>query len=282
MPFPATEESPKSWCDLVGIFATLKGEWLFRGAMAGWDAEPSLERVCTHWGISFDKAPDAERKLLREFKRHPEAKGLPGDPDDALEWFSLMQHYGAPTRLLDWSYSPYTALFFALDHLLNSKPDPDPVKDPKAAIWAVRAAWFDEALSHVLSAENLAKLDAYRKAPIKLRAAAFRALFLEANPRIAFVYPVNPRYLNERLSVQQGVFLCPGDVSQSFMDNLSNVGFLADPANARSIILSRAVMSQCFESLHRMNVSARSLYPGLAGYAQWLKHRIPYLPDVPL
>ncbi len=279
MSFPATEESPKNWESLLGQLASLKGEWVFRGAMAGWNAESSLERViCTHWGMPLVDAPIIERKLVREFKRHPEVKGLPGDPDDDLEWFALMQHYGAPTRVLDWSYSPFAALFFALDSLLNSRPDSDPLKDPKAALWALRAGWFDKVLPSVLSTSDLKKLETYtrdRDGP------SFRALFVAADPRVAFVYPVNPMHLNERLSVQQGLFLCPGDISQTFMANLGTLGALTDPANARSFILSRDILRESFESLHRMNVSARSLYPGLAGYAQWLKHRLPYLPDIP-
>lgn len=279
MSFPATEEHPNTWEALLGQLANLKGEWLFRGAMANWNAEPSLERVVhTHWEIPLSGASKIESKLLREFKRHPEVKGLAGDPDDDLEWFALMQHYGAPTRLLDWSYSPFAALFFALDVLLNSRPDSDPSKDPKAALWALRSAWFDEALPMLLATPELQKLEAYKE---RRDGPSFRALFVEPNPRPAFVYPVNPIHLNARLSAQQGVFLCPADISQTFMANLGTLGALANPTNARSFILSRGILREGFDCLNRMNVSARNLYPDLAGYAQWLKHRVPFLPELP-
>ena len=57
-------------------------------------------------------------------------------PRDTVEWMALMQHHGAPTRLLDWSTSPYVAAFFALEEAV----------DPTAtcAIWAIDAAWCRE------------------------------------------------------------------------------------------------------------------------------------------
>lgn len=49
--------------------------------------------------------------------------------DDRASWLTLMQHYGLPTRLLDWSESPLVALYFALSSDEDAKTD--------AAVWVL-------------------------------------------------------------------------------------------------------------------------------------------------
>lgn len=55
-------------------------------------------------------------------------KGDTPDPYNRAEWLTLMQHYGLPTRLLDWSESPLVALYFALSESLG---------DSDAGVWVL-------------------------------------------------------------------------------------------------------------------------------------------------
>ena len=52
--------------------------------------------------------------------------------DDDFQWLALMQHYGAPTRLLDFTWSPYVAAFFALERTLGD-----------GVVWAMNPARID-------------------------------------------------------------------------------------------------------------------------------------------
>ena len=105
--------SPEEWLfDHEGEPIPAEPLWIFRGqANAGWRLSPTIER-----NVGSVSWVEAEQTIFQEFSTRAhlyDKNQLPTTEDRAL-WWSLMQHLEVPTRLLDFTFSPYVALFFAM------------------------------------------------------------------------------------------------------------------------------------------------------------------------
>lgn len=92
--------------------------WYRGHGNCSWPLLPSYYRI---------DARLSEHSLLIKF-RQSATMLLERPPSDPFEWMFLMQHYGVPTRLLDWSESPLVALYFCVTSTL----------DADASIWMLK------------------------------------------------------------------------------------------------------------------------------------------------
>ena len=116
----------------------------------------------------------------------------------------------------------------------------------------------------------------YRDPYLKSRY-SFELIFNE-RPDIPLVYSLNPDRLNERLTIQQGVFLAPTDIARSFEDNLEEL-CKRDPSAENhiwKITIYDDVNLRCeiLKELNRMNINSASLYPDLGGFAKSLETHV--------
>jgi hypothetical protein len=246
-----------SWNDLYAHLGTYDHKWAFRGmGSATWSLQTSLERMLV------SPVVEAERYLLTAFQRraHHYVRDCPV-PDDYLEWLALMQHYGAPTRLLDCTRSPYVALFFALERPL------EPLG--QAAVWAVDIEACKRTAMGIL-----APLPLNTDAGLSLgKPDVFKAAFMREHdntspPSVLCVAPIQPFRMNERLTIQQGLFLCPAQVSMSFEENLQAMG--TQGTGIEKLVFPAMLREDILAELNKMNINRASLFPGIDGFAQSL------------
>jgi hypothetical protein len=239
--------------------------WVYRGHQkASWKLKTSLERECERFGISGKEAFRREYNMVREFRRrlHHYETNVP-DRDNVDEWMALMQHYGAPTRLLDFTYSPYVAAYFAFER----------AESGIVAVWAVNIGWIENEFKS--KEEFLSLKKDYERYQNYRDSKAFLSLFL-SNLDNKFVLPVNPFRLNDRLAYQQGVFLAPATLRKRFMENLhASVSSRDDyrPVKKFTIEVGKQgkIRDKALRTLHSMNINRISLFPGLIGFAESFK-----------
>lgn len=220
---------------------TTQEDLIFRGQSQDYTLLPKIGRK----NLLFDpmeKRGALERKIFDEFKRmacsYEECIHINND----LDWLAIAQHYGLPTRLLDWTTNALAALWFAVEtdgsnkesgYVYIYRPNPDdfyPV----------------DALHNPLAIENLNF--------------------------------INPRYTNKRLIAQSGIFSIHNHIesSDSFIrfdanKNLSGDFFKIEIPSSQKFVLRYDV--------DRCGINRKALFPDLDGLCQHLSWLYFLMPD---
>ena len=104
-----------SWTEFTEFTSSEhRKDWIFRGQSEDKPLATSLERRLLSWGIDLTHGPAIEHALVRDFRRRLRGEEYTRVKDNTLYCLSLMQHHGAPTRLLDCTYSPFVAAQMAI------------------------------------------------------------------------------------------------------------------------------------------------------------------------
>jgi hypothetical protein len=224
----------------------------YRGlSWAGYELDTGLAR------LQGPAASGLEDHLLRNFKKYAHRDATPGD--SIWNWLSLAQHHGLPTRLLDWTFSPYIALHFATS---------DPRSYSRAgAIWCV-----DYVSAHSLLPDGLR----VHVEPLGRGLFTTEILQAAANTLDAFdAYgadgqsgvPVffEPPSLDDRIINQSAVFSIMTGPDKSL-----GGWFQEHPELCRKVIIPAELKWAIRNHLDQANVTERVLFPGLDGLCRWL------------
>ena len=196
-----------------------------------------------------------EEHLLTSFRKYALRSAVHGDW--VWNWLSLAKHHGLPTRLLDWSYSPYVALHFATANPQHFDED--------GAIWCVDHRKTNELLPAPLK-RLLAEQDANIFTTEMLNRVATTLAEFDTLGERDFVLFFEPPSLDERIVNQFALFSLPSSANFQLEELLTR-----GDAMVRRIVIPAALKWEVRDKLDQANITERVLFPGLDGLSQWLK-----------
>ncbi|RMD01263.1 FRG domain-containing protein [Aquitalea palustris] len=249
--------------ELISLLSGFDKNWVFRGQVCSeWALQPSIERLLPKGAIWPDQSffSQVENFGLDEFKRGSH-HFLKDDfvPKTKLGWLSLMQHHGAPTRLLDFSQSPFVALYFATEFVSYCDGG-------YSSVWAVN---FD-----CLNESNKKR---YREVKGRELCTDFwgeddEIFSLSEDFSQSLVMVLDPYVKNQRLFSQQGTFLLASNFSKSLTDSLFNPSLYGDSGRYLCRIdFPHAIVFDLINLLGMMNINSNTIYPGIDGFSSAVK-----------
>ncbi|HEX7927025.1 MAG TPA: FRG domain-containing protein [bacterium] len=248
--------------------------WVFRGQERDWALASTIERAAEIEDIDREKLAEIELSVLRDFRRKYEGADRDAVQNDTLYGLSVLQHFGGPTRLLDFTYSPWVALYFALENVGSTArvhTDDWPV------VWCINADWNSETASQRDLSGNLKP----KRPDTSRNEKLFLSVYYPDNRKYSsFVHVENPMRLHQRLVVQQGVFLCSANLSIPSQDVLLSMPGAKDKDRIWKLRIDPRIREDVLDVMRNMNVTRASLFPGLAGFAASYKTSLKHLEKV--
>jgi hypothetical protein len=255
---PIVETRATSWAHLSELL--YEGSWnptirryrpdvAYRGLGR---ADQSLETSLMRLGGRY---AELEGHILRNFRKYADPDAVRGESEWHL--LSLAQHHGVPTRLLDWTHSPYVALHFATADIGAMGED--------GAIWCVDYVRAHDLLPPSLREPLREEGASVFTTELLARAAPTRRA-LDALPGGPFLLFLEPPSLDARI-VNQFAFFSVMSEPTAALDRW----LAGHPTLVRRIVVPAGLKWEVRDKLDQANITERVMYPGLDGLGAWLR-----------
>ena len=242
-----------SWEDF-NSYCNERDGWAFRGQSdARWPLLSSLSRRFLKEGKPHTEWRAREERAIRIFRRKahiylPDRSVL----QDELRCLAMMQHHGAPTRLLDFTKSPFVAAFFALE---QAEGDAAVYSLNTPLLWSAAPA-FDPALT---------------RDQVDPRVTGNFERYFAANEH-AMVWFGEPSEMDRRLVAQSGLLVMPGTLEVPLDEILRS--YQSPQPLLERVVLGHQLRSEAMHALYRMNITQATLFPDLEGLARSIAYEL--------
>lgn len=228
-----------------------RNNFVYRGLDdANYPLISSLQRVCAH-DLSL------EESLIRNFKKYGYADLEPND--SFWQIVATGQHFGLPTRLLDWTYSPLVAA-----HFVTVNTD---AYDKDGVIYAIDVNDAKNNMPKVLKDELLnTRASSFSISMLEKHAKDFKQLEkLSKKPYFIFYEPASE---DNRMINQYSLFSLCSNPKYTIEDLLKN-----KKSSLYKIIIPKEIKLEIRDKLDYINISERVIFPGLDSVCSWISRR---------
>jgi hypothetical protein len=229
---------------------------MFRGqSSADWTLEPSLARELAGSRTDWFQVLKLEYEMVKRFRQEAHralSQSMLPAKDYILDWWPIMRHHGAPTRLLDWSLSPYVALYFAVEQRW----------DEDGALW-----WFNAATCENLMVRTFGVT--YKEMERNLFESQGGEAFMQSSPP-SMLFSFELKRTIERIGNQQGHFTVCLDPRADHAEVLQELASYSGGPYCGKLIVPKVLKPEILRDLQLMNVTGKSMFPGLDGLGRTL------------
>ena len=237
-----------------GSFGRFRSNFVYRGVDDEcFQLQTSIQRL-------GKKPEELESNLIRSFQKYSPINTLVDNYNNIWNWITLGQHYGLPTRLLDWTFSPYVALHFLTENIAKF--------DKNGVVWMVDFRliqnFYPENIKKRIVRENVNSLSSSElKEEIGNSIEAIKEYPKKVENTMIFFEPPS---LDNRIVNQYAIFSFMLDPNSDML-----MWLMSKPDLLKKIIIPPQLKLEIRDKLDQANISERVIYPGLDGISKWLK-----------
>ena len=212
----------------------------------------SLRRNCK------DASQELEQPLLDNFIKYVRIED-PTINESIWKAMVIGQHYGLPTRLLDWTHSTLVALHFA-----NTEVDLDMLSQRACVVWRIDL----RDLNRNLPEKYITHLESKKTFVFSLDGlteVAENIAQYDADMGNRAMVCFEPPSIDQRIANQYSFFsVVPSGIDdlETFLDQCTE--------NTVKYVIDKSLRWELRDILDQFNMNERMIYPGKDGIAKWL------------
>lgn len=208
---------------------------------------------------TIDEFLEIESSMIRRF-RERSMPYLDRPLSDDWEYLFLMQHFGVPTRLLDWTENPFIALYFALTAAEMDRGGN--IYSENAAVWVLNPIiWNRTVLRHISFKGGILSKDDKASDGYKPR--------VEIDLMNSLPIAIYGTYNSQRIVAQKGVFMLFGRELKPIEDIYRDSDFTQDCLI--KLVLPSGKIHNLLESIVSIGYTDSVVFPDLDGLAKEIK-----------